>query len=69
MQIDNPEIAIAVRRDRKAVRKRRVEFEHKISPGEIYLFEGSAETTTCTEQHRYLRWNMTRQVAFEFTQF
>jgi hypothetical protein len=62
-QFHNPEIAVAVRRNRKSERKDRPELEHEIPPAEIYLFDRSVETTAGTQQLRDLLWNLTRQPA------
>jgi hypothetical protein len=69
MKIDDAEIAIAVRRDRKTIRECRFELEHEISAGEIYLFDRTVETTALPQQLRDLRWNATRHLVGKILQF
>jgi hypothetical protein len=67
MQIDNPEVAITVRRDRKTKREYRFELEVKISPGEIDLFDRSIEATTSFKQIGDLGRNRTWHSVGELT--
>jgi hypothetical protein len=60
MKIYDPKIAIAVCRDRKAIRECLFELEHKIPTREIDLFDRSVETSTSAEQLRYLWRDTTR---------
>ena len=69
MLIYDPKIAIAVSRDRKAIREYLFELEHEVLPREFDLFDRSVETTTRAEQLRYLWWDTTRYLVGEVLQF
>jgi hypothetical protein len=60
VQIHNPEIPKAIRRERKSIGKRRFELERRYPPREIDLIDRSFETTTRTEQLDNLRRNTAR---------
>jgi hypothetical protein len=68
VQIHNPEISKAIRREWKPIGKRRFELERRYPPSEIDLIDRSFETTSRTERFGNPRRNTARHAPGEIPQ-